>query len=131
MSVVILTAELGLLHTWESERDGRVLGPVGPALTPARAAELARDALGAGAFLHAVIVGPGNEVRPPYRRVLVGGSALHQEVAEAWERAGVFRGAEVVFLPACDAAQREALAELYAILPVPTARRGPMQLPLL
>ena len=131
LSVVILTAELGLLHTWESARGGRVLGPVGPALTPARAAELAGDAAGAGAFLHAIIVGPGREERPPYRRVLVGGSALHQEVVEAWERAGVFRGSGVVFLPPCDAAQREALADMYGVVPGPTARCGPMQLPLL
>lgn len=131
LSVAILTAELGLLHTWESERDGRVLGPVGPSLTPARAAEMVQEAEAASAFFHAVIVGPGNEVRPPYRRVLVGGSALHQEVVEAWERADVFRGAEVVFLPPCDAAQREALAGLYGIGPVATARGSPVQLPLL
>ena len=130
LSVAILTAELGLLHTWESERDGRVLGPVGPALTPARAAEMVREAEAASAFLHAV-VGPGNEERPPYRRVLAGGSALHQEVVEAWVRAGVFRGGEVIFLPPCDAAQRAALAELYGIGTVATARGGPVQLPLL
>ncbi len=131
LSVVILTAELGLLRPWESERDGRILGAVGPVLTPARAAELAADAAHPASFLHAVIVGPGGEERPPYRRVLVGGSALHQQVVEAWEHAGVFRGAEVVFLPPCDTAQRDVLAGMYGVVPSPTARRGPIQLPLL
>jgi hypothetical protein len=132
LSIVILSAELGLLRTWEGERGNDVLGPNGISMTAARAAELAAESEAASAFLHAVLVGLGAEERPPYRKVLVGGSALHQSVVEAWERAGVFRGAPLVYLPTPDPGQCAALASLYGIQPV--SRCGyerPLQLPLL
>lgn len=132
LSVVILSAELGLLYTWEGERAGQVLGPLGTTMTRGRAAEMAQDGAAAGAFLHSHLVGSGEEERPPYRKVLVGGSTLHQEVVEAWERAGVFRGAEMLYLPEGDPAQRNALAALYGISPAPASgHRAPSQLPLL
>ena len=130
LDIVILSGELGLLHCWESERDGRILGADGPTLGSDRAAALAGEPAEAAAFLHACLVGPGDEERPPYRRVFVGGGTLHQQVVLAWERADAFRGAAVSYLPLDDTAQRDALAAIFGISLVAPATR-PAQLTLL
>lgn len=132
LAIVILTAERGLVRPWEGGAGDRQLGPTGPAMTPEHAARLAAEGATAGAFLHRILVGTGGEERPPYRHVLVGGSAFHQEVVAAWHLSGVFRGAELIWLPPDNSAQAAALAARYALplssRPLPHA---PAQLSLL
>jgi hypothetical protein len=130
LSVRILTAELGLLHPWESSRDGLLIGPTGPAMTSARAAELAGDR-SVATELYALRVGPEPRDRPPFWRVLAGGGAYHQEVVRAWEARGVFRGAPVEYLPHRDAEQRDAICAVFGIAPDPAPYSPPVQLELL
>lgn len=132
LGIVILCAEMGLLRTWEGERDGQRLGPSGPSMTDAHAMALAGNVAAASALLHSMLVGRDDEQRPPYRMVLVGGSALHQAVVAAWEKAGVFRGAQIRYLPHPDAEQCAALACHYGIQHDERyVRAVPQQLPLL